>query len=452
MNLLAGINLANIDIGSFFDPTHLPKYHWIKDPKYDAHAALTPFKLSNISLPVKVDLRPGMPPIVDQGNLGSCTGNCVAGVVEYASIKEGKATVQNPILISRLFIYYQERVLEGSVRYDAGAYIRDGIKAMYTYGAPLETLWPYNINKFAVKPPPAAYSDALNRRVSGVTTNTTLTATSINTQITITGVISSGNWVTVNSTANLSVGNSIVISGTTIRNLVAGTYYIKSIGTNANANRITLSTANGGSVFAVGANATGSMTGVVNNGLININSTTGIGIGTQLVFSGTGIGSYLTAGTYFVKSLGTNAVTVSSTLNGSVFDVGNGRFTGSMSIEVIPGYQAVPNFAACKQALAHGFPVVFGFTVYDSFESNAVAATGMMPYPNTITEQVLGGHCVCLVGYDDTPGSPTNGYFICRNSWGTDWGDHGYFYMPYQVIQNTNMSSDFWIITTVNNP
>ena len=83
--------------------------------------------------------------------------------------------------------------------------------------------------------------------------------------------------------------------------------------------------------------------------------------------------------------------------------------------------------------------------MYSSFESQAVANTGIMPYPNVRTEQLLGGHCVLLVGYDKT-----KNIFIARNSWGTNWGDHGYFYMPFQVIQNTSMSSDFWVIKTVN--
>ena len=65
--------------------------------------------------------------------------------------------------ISRLFIYYYERLLEGTVNYDAGAYIRDGIKVVNKKGAPLESLWPYNINRFATKPSTAAYADALKR-------------------------------------------------------------------------------------------------------------------------------------------------------------------------------------------------------------------------------------------------------------------------------------------------
>jgi C1A family cysteine protease len=78
--------------------------------------------------------------------------------------------------------------------------------------------------------------------------------------------------------------------------------------------------------------------------------------------------------------------------------------------------------------------------------SNTVARTGNMPYPNTRRERLLGGHAVLLVGYDKN-----KKVFIARNSWGTSWGIKGYFYMPFNVI-NPTMSSDYWIIKSVNNP
>jgi len=87
-----------------------------------------------------------------------------------------------------------------------------------------------------------------------------------------------------------------------------------------------------------------------------------------------------------------------------------------------------------------------GFYVYDSFMSKNVSKTGIMPYPNTKREKLLGGHAVLLVGYNKT-----KKVFIVRNSWGTNWGDNGYFYMPFDVV-NPNMSSDYWIIKSVNNP
>lgn len=270
--LLKGKNLLTTNMKQLLRPDGIAKYHWVRDlPDHRDHmfTAVAP------TLPASVDLRTYASPIEDQGQLGSCTGNAIAGAIELIDKKGNKR-----LDVSRLFIYYEERVLEGSVNYDAGAYIRDGIKVCYTKGAPLESLWPYNIRKWATKPPTAAYSDALNRKVTG--------------------------------------------------------------------------------------------------------------------------------------------------------------------------YQRCANFTAVKNALALGNPVVIGFDVYESFEQGAwqyANGSGLMPYPNTSTEQILGGHAVCLVGYNDSTQR-----FICRNSWGTSWADKGYFYMPYQVIQNTGMSSDFWVISSVKNP
>ena len=101
-----------------------------------------------------------------------------------------------------------------------------------------------------------------------------------------------------------------------------------------------------------------------------------------------------------------------------------------------------------------GYPFIFGIRLYSSFSSATVFFTGKVPVPNMQTEQLLGGHAICIVGYDDTlpVAGRANGRFICRNSWGTGWGDAGYFYMPYDVIKTTSMSSDFWLISAVNNP
>ncbi len=245
----------------------LPKYHWMKDKLDTRDYAYT---VSNITHPNSIDLRAHCSAIDDQGQIGSCTGHGIAAAIEYLNIKAGK-----PLEISRLFVYYYERLIEGTINSDSGAQIRDGIKATYTYGAPNEALWPYNVAKFKTKPTLSAINDAAKRKV---------------------------------------------------------------------------------------------------------------------------------------------------TL-----------------------YERAADFNACIDALANGFPVVIGFSVYSSFESDAVAKTGVMPYPNIKTEQALGGHCVLIVGYDNT-----SQRFIVRNSWGSGWGDKGYFTMPYQVIQNTQMSSDFWVIKAVN--
>lgn len=258
-----------LDGGDVNGAPMIARYTWRRDKPDARDHIYTPVVTT---LPTSVDLRSYASAIEDQGQLGSCTGNAIAGAIELIDRKRGKL-----LDVSRLFIYYQERVLEGDVMYDNGAYIRDGIKACYTYGAPLESTWPYNLSKWATRPTASAYTDAAKRKVTG--------------------------------------------------------------------------------------------------------------------------------------------------------------------------YKRCTDFTAVKAALAAGTPVIIGFDVYASFESDAVAANGMMPYPNTATEEYLGGHAVCLVGYNDTTQR-----FIARNSWGTSWGDHGYFYMPYQVIQNTTMSSDFWTISAITNP
>jgi len=250
-------------------PFDIPKYHWAKQPEDSRDK---PYTLSSVAQPNVVDLRPYCSSIEDQGNLGSCTGNAIAGAIELLDKRAGKN-----LDVSRLYIYYYERLFEGTVNYDSGAYIRDGMRAVYNYGAPTENLWPYDITKFRTQPSQQAITDGAKRKV---------------------------------------------------------------------------------------------------------------------------------------------------TL-----------------------YQAVANHQGCLDALANGYPVVIGFSVYSSFESATVARTGIMPYPNTSREQLLGGHAVLLVGYDKT-----RQVYIVRNSWGTSWGDRGYFYMPFQVIQNTQMSSDFWIIKSVSNP
>jgi len=246
----------------------IPKYHWVKD-KVDTRDH--PYQLTGVSQPDIVDLRQYCSLIEDQGNLGSCTGNAIAGAIELINKRNNKL-----LDVSRLFIYYYERMLIGTINYDSGAYIRDGIKACYTYGAPLESLWPYNISKFKTTPASTAIIDATKRKVTS--------------------------------------------------------------------------------------------------------------------------------------------------------------------------YQKAADFNAVMDAVTSGYPVIIGFSVYSSFETATVARTGIMPYPNVNRERLLGGHAVLIVGYNKN-----NNTFIVRNSWGTGWGDKGYFYMPFQVIQNTSMSSDFWVIKSVNN-
>lgn len=104
-------------------------------------------------LPDRVDLRKDCPKVYDQGQLGSCTANAIAGAYQY----NRKHQKQEDFVPSRLFIYYNERAMEGTVESDAGAYIRDGIKVVGKFGAPPEELWPYDIGTFADKPPDDAF-------------------------------------------------------------------------------------------------------------------------------------------------------------------------------------------------------------------------------------------------------------------------------------------------------
>ena len=101
------------------------------------------------------------------------------------------------------------------------------------------------------------------------------------------------------------------------------------------------------------------------------------------------------------------------------------------------------NLTHLQSCLSEGYPFVFGFTVYESFQSEAVAKTGMLPMPKA-KEKVLGGHAVLAVGYDNKKQA-----VIVRNSWGSGWGDKGNFYMPYAYITNSNLCDDFWTIRIV---
>ena len=106
----------------------------------------------------------------------------------------------------------------------------------------------------------------------------------------------------------------------------------------------------------------------------------------------------------------------------------------------ITSYQRLQTLDEMRACLAEGFPFVFGFTVYESFESQQVAQTGVVPMPKP-GERVLGGHAVMAVGYDDSKKK-----FTVRNSWGESWGIKGYFTMPYDYLANRDLSDDFWVI------
>ncbi|KGS12211.1 C1 family peptidase [Pseudomonas tremae] len=133
------------------------QYGWIRDlPDHRDHLYAAPVAALT-TLPRSIDLRKHCPPVYDQGQLGSCTANGIAAAIQFDRMKQ---KLKPAFIPSRLFIYYNERVIEHSVSSDSGAMIRDGIKAVATLGDCPEKEWPYDIAKFAVKPPPACYKDA----------------------------------------------------------------------------------------------------------------------------------------------------------------------------------------------------------------------------------------------------------------------------------------------------
>ncbi len=107
----------------------------------------------------------------------------------------------------------------------------------------------------------------------------------------------------------------------------------------------------------------------------------------------------------------------------------------------VKAFYQLNNMTDMKRCLYHGFPFVFGISVYDSFMSDAAASSGIIPMPNVSTETLQGGHALCCVGYDDTKMS-----FIVRNSWGTSWGDQGYCYMPYAYLSDADLASDMYTL------
>lgn len=109
------------------------------------------------TLPSKVDLRPNCPPVYDQGQLGSCTANAIAGAIEFEKMKQNDTLIFLP---SRLFIYFNERTMEGNPDTDSGAQIRDGIKSIVSQGVCSEVEWPYEIDQFAEKPTENCYANA----------------------------------------------------------------------------------------------------------------------------------------------------------------------------------------------------------------------------------------------------------------------------------------------------
>jgi C1A family cysteine protease len=223
------------------------------------------------ALPPMVDLRAQCPPVYDQGELGSCSANSLGGAYQFEQMKQKETN----FIPSRLFIYYNERAMEGTINVDAGASLRDGMKSLADTGVCPETLWPYVISRFKKKPCDNCYK--------------------------------------------VASGNTVI--------------------------------------------------------------------------------EYL-------------------------------RITPHTLYET-------------KHCLSDGYPVIFGFTVFESMMSDEVAQTGIVPMPGP-QESPMGGHAVLAVGYDDSKEC-----ILVRNSWGTGWGLSGYFWLPYKYVTEPNLSADYWTIRLV---
>jgi len=134
---------------------------WIPDlPDARDFMYAAPLKVMR-KLPAKTDLRKTCPPVYDQGGLGSCTANALGAAFEFGKKKQRKKTFRP----SRLFLYYNERVLMNTVLSDSGAYLRDGIKSLNKQGICPEKDWPYKEAAFTQKPPAACYKTALKNQV-----------------------------------------------------------------------------------------------------------------------------------------------------------------------------------------------------------------------------------------------------------------------------------------------
>lgn len=142
----------------------IAKYGWLKDrPDFRDFQFEIPHQISAVALPPEVNLTSIMPAPFDQGQIGSCTGNAWSGAALYAAIKNGLPDHLTP---SRLFIYFNERAIEGTTSSDSGAQLRDGANALASKGWCDETLWPYNVAKFATKPPSACYGIAYHNKAT----------------------------------------------------------------------------------------------------------------------------------------------------------------------------------------------------------------------------------------------------------------------------------------------
>ncbi|BEP14509.1 hypothetical protein acdb102_28200 [Acidothermaceae bacterium B102] len=120
------------------------------------------------------------------------------------------------------------------------------------------------------------------------------------------------------------------------------------------------------------------------------------------------------------------------------------RFVGGVAYERIDlGRDDNPDKAVIPllRCLAARRPVLFGLSVYDNFRH--VRSDGVI-HPPAAGMRLLFGHAGLIVGARRVGGQLS---FICQNSWGTDWADKGFFYLPAAYVADHHLAQDFWAIT-----
>jgi len=137
-------------------------YGWLPDLPDHRDFAYAAVKPRIVKLPPKVDLRKKCPPIQNQGELGACTAHALIGALEFLELKDGCPFVD----LSRLFVYYNERSIEGTPNDDSGGFFRDGIKSLAKQGVCSEKDWPYKISDFKKKPGAKCYGTAKNHQIT----------------------------------------------------------------------------------------------------------------------------------------------------------------------------------------------------------------------------------------------------------------------------------------------
>ena len=136
--------------------THDARDHYVHTSEF--------FKLKHAEdLPAKVDLRPHCSPVENQASLSSCVYNSIVGAMEYLEIKHHHDHHYSDL--SRLFPFYNGRVVEHTVNKDVGTQIRTGLKVVEKYGTPLEEIWPYRAAKVGIRPPPEVFDKAAKHKI-----------------------------------------------------------------------------------------------------------------------------------------------------------------------------------------------------------------------------------------------------------------------------------------------